>query len=110
MSIVSATIQLYLAYGVVAIMVVGTLVNLLGPAGIKAAYTRWGFPTYFRFVTAGLEGLAALLILMEPAREAGLLLAAAIMVAAVATLVRCREASHTPPALIVLTAALLALV
>ena len=109
MAIFSSATQLYLAYGVAAIMAIGALVNLVGPAGIRDAYARWRYPANFRFVTAALEALSAVLVVIEATRAAGLLLTAAIMIAAVATLVRARELAHMAPGLIVLAAALLAL-
>lgn len=97
--------QLYLGYFVAFVFASGVIVNLVGPAGIRDGYNRWGYPPYFRFVTAALEGLALVLIVIDSTRVAGLALAALIMLAAIVTLVRASEAKHAIPALIVLLAA-----
>lgn len=102
-------VQAALEYAVAFVMAAGGGVNLAGPAGIRAAYARWGYPAGFRFVTAMLEALSATLVLIEETRPWGLMLAAAIMFAAIATLVRAREYLHALPAIAICVAAVIAL-
>ncbi|ARR56046.1 hypothetical protein HY78_22630 [Rhizorhabdus wittichii DC-6] len=103
------SVQAVLGYAVAFVMATGVAVNLAGPAGIRAAYARWGYPAGFRFVTALLEALSAILIPIEATRPWGLMLAAAIMLAAIATLVRAREHLHALPAIAIGLAAVAAL-
>lgn len=85
----------------------GGLSNLIGPPGIRASYRRWGYPSWFRFVTAALEFMVAAMLLMPDYRVAGAILGTAIMLAATATLLRNREYGHAiaPPIVILLIAA-----
>jgi hypothetical protein len=63
----------------------------------------------FRYVTAGFEALTVVLTLPTHTRAAGLVLGGAILLAAIATLVRAGEYGHTVPALIGLVAIILML-
>lgn len=71
--------------------------NAIGTPATRAGFARWGYPTWWHRVTGGLEILCAALILLPPARPAGLALAAIIMAAALLTLLRHREYAHLPP-------------
>jgi Mn2+/Fe2+ NRAMP family transporter len=73
------------------------IVNAAGSAAIRDDFVRWGYPRWWNRVTGGLEVLVAALIAMPAARDAGLLLGAAICVAAVATVVRCKDYGHVAP-------------
>jgi hypothetical protein len=73
------------------------VVNAAGSATIKDDFVRWGYPRWWNLVTGGLEVLVAALIAMPTARVAGLLLGAAICVAAVATVVRYKDYGHVAP-------------
>ncbi len=79
------------------------VVNAAGSAAIKGNFVRWGYPRWWNVVTGGLEVLVAALIAMPAARFAGLVLGAAICVAAVATVVRYKDYGHVAPG-VVLTA------
>lgn len=98
----SAALQPWGAYAVAAIFLIGALVNLAAPGRIREDYARWGYPAWFRFVTAGLEAVACALILAPATRIAGLALGMAILLAAIATLVRARQYAHAVPALLFL--------
>ena len=76
------------------------IVNAAGSAAIRDGFVRWGYPRWWHLVTAGLEVLAAALIAVPAARVAGLMLGAAICVAAVATVVRCKDYGHVAPAVV----------
>ena len=81
--------------------------NLAGGASVKAGFVRWGYPEWWNLVTGGLELLAALLIAIPSTRLIGLLLGAAILLAAVATVLRHRDYGHLPPGLVLTTLAAL---
>jgi hypothetical protein len=83
-------------------------VNALGAAGAKANFVRWGYPAWFCHLTGGLEIAVAVLVAIPASREAGLILGAAIIAAAVLTVVRHREFTHLAP--LSVFAALLAIV
>jgi hypothetical protein len=78
-------------------------VNIAGSAAIKDDFVRWGYPRWWNLVTGGSEVLAAALIGLPVTRIEGLLLGAAICLAALATVVRYGDYGHLPP-IVVLTA------
>jgi hypothetical protein len=82
------------------IMLGGGVANAVGPRGILESYTRWGYPSGFHFVTAILELVAAALILYPPLRPYGMGLALLVLLAALATLMRAGEYSHSPAAIL----------
>jgi uncharacterized membrane protein YphA (DoxX/SURF4 family) len=73
------------------------IVNAAGSAAIKNDFVRWGYPRWWNLVTGGLEVLVAALIAVPAARVAGLMLGAAICLAAVVTVVRYKDYRHVPP-------------
>lgn len=94
------TISVGLGWLLVAFFAVTGLVNIAGSPGIRAGFVRWGYPAGMHFVTGALELIAAVLMALPSLRVAGVGLALIIMVAALATVVRCREFTHAvPPAL-----------
>ena len=64
---------------------IGVVVNLVGPKGIIGSYIRWRMPSWFRFITAALEALALILILLKY-EMLGYGLALAVMLAAIVIL------------------------
>lgn len=106
MSLLPAAVQPWALHAIVAVFTIGTFVHLLAPASLGDYYARWGYPRGFRFVTATLEALAAILVLLPSTRFAGLVLACLIMIAAIVTLVRAREYGRIVPAAVVLGLAL----
>ncbi len=84
------------------------LFNAIGTAGTQDDFARWGYPRWWCRVAGGLEILTAALIALSASRSVGVALGAIIIAAAIATVLRCREFSHTAPlgvfaALLVLT-------
>ncbi len=73
------------------------LVNALGVAGTKSSFVRWGYPQWWGLLTGGLEMLTAVLVVLPGSRAAGLILGAAIIAAAILTVLRHREFSHLLP-------------
>jgi hypothetical protein len=96
MSIMLAAIP----YLLTLIMLGGGIVNAVGPKGVLESYTRWGYPSWFHFVTAILELVAAALLLYPPLRPAGMGLTFLVLLAALTTLMRAGEYGHSPAAIL----------
>jgi membrane protein HdeD len=90
-----------IALGVV--MIGAGVVNFVGPGSVRDAFTRWGYPSGFHRVAGGLEVTAGLLLLIPATSRAGAIGSVAILLAAAMTLIRHRDWSHLPGA-VVLTA------
>jgi hypothetical protein len=73
------------------------LFNAIGTTAIQNGFVRWGYPAWWCRLTGGLEMLSAVLIALTISREAGLILGAVTIAAAVLTVLRHREFSHLPP-------------
>ena len=89
-------------WAVALFLVVGGLANIVGPAALRRDYARWGYPAWFRFVTGLLLAAAGISIILPALFWCGLVLAALVTLAAVATLLVHREYGHTPPSLVLL--------
>jgi hypothetical protein len=81
----------------VAAFAVAGLINAIGMPAVKSNFVRWGYPSWWCYFTGGLEIVAAALIALPAGREAGLILSAVIVAAAVLTVLRHREFSHLAP-------------
>ena len=73
------------------------LVNAISAPATRSSFVRWGYPQWWGRVTGGLEMAAAVLIVLPGTRVAGLILGAAIIAAAVLTVLRHRDFSHLAP-------------
>jgi hypothetical protein len=73
------------------------LYNALGTAATQGSFVRWGYPRWWSGLTGGLEMVSAVLIALPATRIVGLALGAAIILAAVLTVLRHREFSHLVP-------------
>ena len=73
------------------------LVNAMGPAALKDDFIRWGYPAWWCYLTGGLEVATAVLVAVPAGRGAGLALGAAIVAAAVLTVLRHRRYAHLAP-------------
>jgi hypothetical protein len=73
------------------------LFNAIGGAAVQAQFLRWGYPTWWNFITAALEMLSAALIVPPETRIWGLALGAMVLIAAIATVTWRREYMHLPP-------------
>jgi DoxX-like family len=73
------------------------LFNAVGASGTRSDFARWGYPRWWSILTGGLEIMSAVLIALPAGRLAGLTLAAAIMSAAVLTVLRHRDFGHLVP-------------
>lgn len=83
-----------LAWGLAVFFVVGAIGNGLAPANVRAEYARWGYPDWFHHITAALELLVAFLLVFVSTQLAGCALGAAVMLAAIVTLLRHKEYKH----------------
>jgi hypothetical protein len=73
------------------------LLNAIGTPTTKARFVSWGYPAWWCRLTGGLEILSAVLIAIPVSRFGGLILGAAIIAAAVVTVVRHHEFSDLVP-------------
>jgi hypothetical protein len=73
------------------------LANALGVGGAREGFVRWGYPSWWGYVTGGLEILSAILIVVPLSRHVGLILGTAIIGAALLTVLRHREFKHLAP-------------
>lgn len=99
-------IGLPIALGVV--MIGAGVINFVGPRLVRDSFVRWGYPAGFHRVAGGLEVATGLLLLMPATRWAGAIGSVVILVAAAITLIRCREWSHLPGAVVLIAAAVAA--
>ena len=71
--------------------------NAIGTQATKSSFIRWGYPPWWCYVTGGLEMVAGVLVALPGSREAGLILGAAIVAAAVLAVLRHRDFSLLVP-------------
>lgn len=85
----------------------GTWGNLFVSAKAAASYERWGYPSWFHYLTAACELLAAILLLIPRTRLYGAAIGVVVMGTAVVSIVAAGEAEHAIPAGCVLLVALI---
>ncbi|QEI07551.1 DoxX family protein [Pigmentiphaga aceris] len=95
----------WLAWGLAAFFLFGSVLNAIAPASIRASFTRWGYPDWFHYVTAALEFLTAVLLVLPAFRLAGVALAILVMIAAIVTLLHHDEHAHAVAPCVVLALA-----
>ncbi|TCQ99092.1 DoxX family protein [Neorhizobium sp. JUb45] len=83
-----------LSWLLAAFFLVGALGNWAAPGHVREDYVRWGYPDWFHRLTGVLELIVAILLIAALSRAWGMALGAAIMVAAIATLLRHHEFRH----------------
>ena len=71
--------------------------NVLGTSATLRDFVRWGYPRWWGRFTGALEMVCAVLIAFSASRIVGLMLGAAIILAAILTVLRHREFSHLVP-------------
>ena len=76
------------------------IVNAAGSTAITDEFVRRGYPRWWNLVTGGLEVLVAALIAIPALRVAGVMLGAAICVAAVATVIPSKDYGHVVPSVL----------
>lgn len=85
------------------VMLGAGVANVIGPSSIRESFARWGYPPGFHRLTGGLELTAGVLLLIPATARLGAILSLVILLAAVMTLIRYRDWTHFPGA-VVLTA------
>jgi uncharacterized membrane protein YphA (DoxX/SURF4 family) len=88
-----------------AVMIGAGTVNFVGSRSVLESFVRWGYPAGFHRMTGGLEVVAGLLLLVPATWWAGATGSIVILSAAAITLLRCREWSHLPGAVVLIAAA-----
>lgn len=73
------------------------LFNAISTRATQNDFARWGYPRWWGRFTGVLEMMSAILIALPPSRTVGLALGAAIIAAAVLTVLRHREFAHLAP-------------
>lgn len=101
MALNMASFESVLTVVVAVLFTVAGMVNLAGPGALKRDFARWGYPAWFRLLCGALELSSAALLVGPQTRGIGLMLAGAVMIGALFTLLRNREPfGHLAPALI----------
>ncbi|UHS59931.1 DoxX family protein [Agrobacterium vaccinii] len=80
-----------------AAFLLGAVINASGRKAVQDEFVRYGFPSWWCWVTATLEFLTAVLLVLRPTFAFGVVLGACIMVAAIIAIVRARDFRHLPP-------------
>jgi len=85
-----------------AFFLIGSAINGIASKKVRDDYVRWGLPRWLPYITALLE-LTVAIVLVWPGmlRFSGALLGASVMLAAVLTLLRAKEVTHSIPAVLV---------
>ena len=73
------------------------LFNAIGSPATRSDFVRWGYPPWWCRLTGALEMVCAVLIALAFSRGAGLMLGAAVIAAAVLTVLRHRHYVHLVP-------------
>lgn len=95
-----------LAYLLAVFFLIGAVGNTFVSDEIAADYARWGYPSWFHYLTAVLELIAAILLAVASTRFWGAALGAAVMGAAIATVLLNGEFAHAIAPVVVLAVAL----
>lgn len=98
--------KLILAWLLAAFFVFGGIGNIFASESILTDYQRWGYPSWFHYITGVLELAAAALIAMRSTKLAGAALASLVMLAAAGTVLAHGELTHAIVPLLVLCVAL----
>jgi hypothetical protein len=77
-----------LFWGLAIFFLKGALTNFLSRGKLRETYRSWGYPDGFHNVTAALELIAAILLIVPSTRIFGAALASCVMAAAIVTLLR----------------------
>lgn len=100
---------IWLLWLLIAFFAVNSVVNAINPRPMRESYARWGFPSWFNFVNAGMEAAAAALLYFPETRLIGFAIGLVICLGIFATLIRHGEYSHMGPGLVLFAAICLTL-
>ncbi|TFF22098.1 hypothetical protein E3C22_15800 [Jiella endophytica] len=101
-SIVTASGEPLAAWLAAAAFAAGGIANATGHPKIRASFTNLGFPGWWCRVTAVLELIVAMLLLLPATRVFGVALGTCIMAAAVWAILSRRLYGHLPPPILFL--------
>lgn len=73
------------------------VINASGSKAVKDEFVRYGFPSWWCWITAILEFLTAVLLVLRPTLALGVALGACIMIAAIVAIIRARDFRRIPP-------------
>lgn len=85
-----------------AFFLLGGYMNIFASPEISADYSRWGYPSWFHYLTGALEWVTAVLIVSPRFRLAASVIGGGVMIAAAATVAFHGEFSHAIAPLVVL--------
>ncbi|MBP2463693.1 MULTISPECIES: DoxX family protein [unclassified Rhizobium] len=80
-----------------AAFLLGAVINASGSKAVREEFVRYGFPSWWCWITGILEFLTAVLLILRPTFAIGVALGACIMVAAILAVIRVRDFRHIPP-------------
>ncbi|PBQ13278.1 DoxX family protein [Pseudomonas syringae] len=106
MSVAKFSWKAVLAFLLAAFFLIGAIGNIFVPPEIAADYARWGYPSWFHYVTGSFELSAAILIAIKSMRFWGAVLGSAVMVGAAGTVLLHGEFTHAVAPLVVLAISL----
>ncbi len=96
-----STWGLWLTYLLAAFFIGNGVVNFVNPAPFRADYARWRLPSWFFLFNGGFQLLAGLLLIFEPTRVVGFVMAVAVCLGVYGLLTRHREFAHMGPITVV---------
>jgi hypothetical protein len=71
--------------------------NAIGTSATRQGFIRWGYPSWWCYVTGALEIATAVLIAVPLSRAFGLIVGGLVIASVAATILRQREFSHLAP-------------
>lgn len=80
-----------------AAFLLGAVINASGRRAVQEEFVRYGFPSWWCWITAILEFLTAVLLILRPTFAIGVALGAFIMVAAILAVLKARDFHRIPP-------------
>lgn len=98
----------WLTWLLVAFFLADGVISAIGPAPMRAAFVKWGYPGWWHLVNAAVCLVIALLLVFPQTRQFGLMFGVLECVAVFATLIRHGELTHLPPAIVLLALLVLA--
>ncbi len=82
------------AWALALFFVTGAVTNLLGSPEVLAEYARWGYPSWFHYVTGIFELTTAALLARQWTRRSGVVLGLMLMGGAASTVLLNGEQAH----------------
>ena len=67
------------------------IVNLIGPPGIRAEFTKWGYPGWFRVAVATIELIGSVLLVVSGAQWLGASILLVLTLGILASFARSKE-------------------